>query len=198
MNTINSAASHGEDRKNIRRQGIKGRDSLDEDRRRVFSSKIVERIISSPEFINANTIMIYKGVRGEVRLDELEVVSGDLGKRLVYPLCTSRTEMVALYPHRTKDSWQKGSFGILEPVREKSTLVLPEEIDLVICPGTAFDMKCNRCGMGGGYYDRYLPLCTNAHIVLVAFEVQKFNDIPIDPWDKPMEKVFTERMVYTR
>lgn len=45
-------------------------------------------------------------------------------------------------------------------VREKSELVLPEKIDLVICPCTVFDEEGSRMGMGAGYYDRFLPLCS--------------------------------------
>ena len=87
-------------------------------------------------------------------------------------------------------------FGIMEPVREKSMEIPPEEIDLVICPCTVFDENCGRMGMGAGFYDRYLAKCVNAHIAAVAFEVQKADSIPMEPWDKPMEMVFTEAGIY--
>lgn len=45
--------------------------------------------------------------------------------------------------------------------------------------------------MGGGYYDRFLPLCKNAVIVAVAYEVQKAGTVPCDELDQPVEKVFT-------
>ena len=51
-------------------------------------------------------------------------------------------------------------------------------------------------GMGAGFYDRYLAKCVNAHIAAVAFEVQKADCIPMEPWDKPMEMVFTEAGTY--
>ena len=116
-------------------------------------------------------------------------------KRLVYPLCISKTEMIALEP-LGEDSWKDGYCGIREPVREKSVEIRPEEIDLVICPCTVFDEAGGRMGMGAGFYDRYLPRCTNAHIVAVAFEAQKADCVPMEPWDRPMELVFTEKAVY--
>ena len=116
-------------------------------------------------------------------------------KRLVYPLCISKTEMIALEP-LGEDSWKDGYCGIREPVREKSVEIRPEEIDLVICPCTVFDEAGGRMGMGAGFYDCYLPRCTNAHIVAVAFEAQKADCVPMEPWDRPMELVFTEKAVY--
>ena len=83
-------------------------------------------------------------------------------------------------------------------MRELSEEVPPEEIDLVICPGTAFDPACNRMGMGGGYYDRWLPRCVRARVVLAAFEVQKVESLPTDEWDRPVEQVFTEDAVYQK
>ena len=79
---------------------------------------------------------------------------------------------------------------------EAAQEVPPEEIDLVICPCTAFDENGRRMGMGAGFYDRYLKKCVNAHVVSVAFEVQKAEKIDMHPWDQPMEKVFTEAAVY--
>ena len=72
-------------------------------------------------------------------------------------------------------AWKTGAFGILEPDPARSELVPPEEIDLVLCPCAGFDGDGNRVGMGAGYYDRYLPRCSNAAIYAVAFEAQRLE-----------------------
>ena len=117
---------------------------------------------------------------------------GAAGKRFVYPLCVSRTEMKAYAP----GAWQSGIFGIREPVPELSREIEPERIDLVICPCTAFDAAGRRIGMGAGYYDRFLPLCTRAAVIAAAFERQRVRRIPARPWDCSVDAVFTERHVF--
>ena len=181
-----------EARKALRRQMIQARDSLSPAQREEKSARAVELLAGSPVFRAAKTVMIYDHVRGELSLDSLLTHPAAAGKRFCYPLCLSRTEMIAMVP----GAWQPGAYGIREPVRELSTEVAPEDIDLVVCPGTAFDEACNRMGMGGGYYDRYLPRCVRARIVMVAFEAQKVPVVPVDEWDRPVEQVFTESTVY--
>ena len=173
-----------------RRCGILARRGLDETTREEYSRLITERIAASPQFQQAKTVMLYRSVRGEVCLDGLR----GCGKRLVYPLCVNGTEMIALHPLE-EDAWTEGSYGIPEPIPQRSPEVSPEEIDLVICPCTAFDEEGHRMGMGAGYYDRFLPQCSRAFIAAAAFECQKAELQP-KPWDVPMQCVFTERTTY--
>ena len=188
-------AFHPAYRKWLRKRKIRARDALTPEERERLSALAVRQIIDSPEFQRAQTVMLYRAVRGEVRLNALETAPEARGKRLVYPLCVSQTEMKAFYP-LSEDSWKSGYCGIAEPVAEKSAEVAPGDIDLVLCPCTVFDEQGNRMGMGAGFYDRYLPRCTKAHIASVAFEVQKTAQVPVDPWDRAMQITFTEAGTY--
>ena len=88
--------------------------------------------------------------------------------------------------------WKTGAFGIKEPDPAQSEWVTPEEIDLVLCPCAGFDDDGNRVGMGAGYYDRYLPQCSNAAIYAVAFEAQRLEQVYTDEHDRKMDGVITE------
>lgn len=189
---------HIEMKNKLRKEKIQARQALTIEERTLLSEKITKRILESNEYKNACAIMLYKGIRGEVRLDALEAVAVD--KQLCYPLCISDKEMIALAPERTfgDAAWQKGAFGIQEPMLEHSKMIAPEDIDLIICPCTAFDESGGRMGMGGGFYDRFLPKCTKAKVVAVAFECQKTDLIPMEPWDCAMDVVFTEDATYRK
>lgn len=184
-----------EERKLLRKSKIKERDSLSISERTALSKKIVDRILASPEFQHAKTIMLYRGIRGEVRMNDLESAPTAAEKKLVFPLCISDTEMIALLPE-DEEAWIDGYFGIREPMRERSLEISPEEIDFVICPCTVFDERGGRVGMGAGFYDRFLEKCTNAVVAAVAFECQKAENVERQPWDKKMDMIFTENRTY--
>lgn len=178
-----------------RGEGIQSRNALLESQRAARSQEIVQRIMKSDAFLHAKTIMSYRAMKAEVDLHALDEHAKRRGKRVVYPRCMSATEMIALHPSSDAD-WQRSNFGILEPSIESAIQVNPAEIDLVLCPCTAFDEAGNRLGMGGGYYDRYLPFCRTATVAAVAFEVQKTRGIQPEPHDRRMDIVFTDSMKY--
>ncbi len=67
----------------------------------------------------------------------------------------------------------KGPFGILEPTGEEEKAT-PFSLDLIFVPALAIDLKGNRLGQGGGYYDRYLPKTRGVTAALVLTQqVQK-------------------------
>ena len=177
--------------KQLRREKIQARESLSPAQRRDFSARILQRLEQLPEYRAAETVMVYRAVKGEVSLDGLS------GKRFVWPLCIGEGEMIALLPEN-ETAWHEGYCGIPEPVRERSEEISPGEIDLVICPCTAFDPACRRMGMGKGFYDRFLPRCEKARFVAVAYEAQKTELLSANPWDVPMDAVITEKTVYRR
>ena len=83
------------------------------------------------------------------------------------------------------------------PVPERSVLLQPEQLDLVLVPCTAFDAGCYRVGMGKGYYDRYLPRCTRAVKIGIALEVQRVPRAAVDDHDQRLDAFVTERGIYT-
>ena len=182
----------------LRRRKIHAREELTEEERIAKSAEICRRIAETEEFISARTVMLYKWTRGEVRLDGLEAIASAQGKRVAYPKCMSRTEMIAILPGEGTDAWTRGSFGITEPDPDKGTVVPPEDIDLIITPCTSFDEDHRRLGMGGGYYDRFLPKCINADVIAAAYETQKAETIPAEEFDAGVDIIITESSSYQR
>ena len=73
----------------------------------------------------------------------------------------------------------------------------PKQLDVVIVPLLAFDRQGNRIGMGGGYYDRFLKKYPAALKIGLAFELQKIENIPVEPHDVPLDAIITEDGTYT-
>ena len=133
--------------------------------------------------------MLFKAFRSEVDLSELEQLAAEDGKSVVFPYCIENHQMLALRP-TDSDAWELDHYGIRVPIPERSEFVPPEQIDLVICPCSAFDDKGHRLGMGAGYYDRFLPRCKNTVIALAAFSEQRIEHVYTDAFDVPVEVVF--------
>ena len=180
------------EKERARTEAVRAREGLSPAERERKSLRAVERIAALPEFRSARTVMLYRAIRGELSLDTLPGHQAAAGKRFVYPRCVSGTEMKAMLP----GSWRAGAFGIPEPEEETSETVPPREIDLVICPGTAFDDRGIRLGMGAGFYDRFLPACVNAALAMAAFEVQHVPSLSATPEDIPMDLAVTEENLY--
>ena len=183
------------ERQTLRRVGIQNRNALTDAARAAYSARICEQIYASEAFRRARTLLLYRAVGAEVNVDGVWHEAERLGKRVAFPVCVGAGEMLALSP-QTAEAWTVGAYGISEPRREKSQPVLPEELDLVVCPCTAFDAEGHRLGMGAGYYDRFLPRCTHAVLLAAAFETQRAAAVPAEPWDVPMHRIVTEDKVY--
>ena len=172
----------------LRKEYILRRNSLSPAEREEKSLRAMERIAALPAFREARTVLLYRAVRGELSAESLPALPASAGKRFAYPRCVSATEMEAFIP----GTWETGAFGIPEPAEASSVRVPPEKIDLVVCPGVAFDVRGTRLGMGGGYFDRFLPKCVSAVFVMAAFESQCASALPRSLTDVPMDLIVTE------
>lgn len=191
MNPCIQGEKTAQAKKDLRGHCLGLRAALSESERAEKSRLAAGRIAGLPEYRAASLVMIYRATPEELDLQPLTVHPASAGKRFAYPVCLSRTEMAAMIP----GGWRRGSFGIWEPDPACSETVAPEQLDLVICPGAAFDSGQTRLGMGGGYYDRFLPRCTRALIWMAAFDIQYVRRLPREATDIVMQKIITESCV---
>lgn len=86
-------------------------------------------------------------------------------------------------------------FGFLQP-HSSAQLVSPDEIDIALLPGLAFDLFGNRLGRGAGYFDRLLRATrADASHVGVVPATLVVDRLPADGHDIPMEYLATEEGV---
>ena len=185
---------YSELKKTQRKKGIDARNKQLDTEKLERSNRICEILINTEEYKKADVIMAYNAVNSEVDLSLLFEKASRDGKKIAFPKCKTERRMEALIPNQ-KTSFIKGKYGILEPNPEDSKHVKEDEIDLVLCPGTAVDQYGTRIGMGGGYYDVFLPKCINAKKICVVYEVQKITDAVKEETDYPMDAYVTEKEI---
>ena len=155
------------------------------------SQKIIRRLECDTVFLSARHILVYSAIQNEVNLASL--VERWKGKKQFYlPVVVGDGEM-EIRPYTSETSMELGKFGILEPA---GNAISHNKIDLIICPGVAFDAEKNRLGRGGGYYDRYLSHTLNSVIYAVAYDFQVLApSLPTHTHDKKMHRIFTPNRI---
>jgi 5-formyltetrahydrofolate cyclo-ligase len=182
----------------IRKQAHENRKNQED--KEAVSIAIMNRFMELPEYDAARTVMFYVDVRDEVRTRQALPAALATGKRIVVPYCVDGE--LELFWLEVMDELELGMYRILEPKNELRDVVhkrlQPEDLDLIMVPGVAFDKNGGRTGHGKGYYDKLLEHAKpETPLVALAFECQIFDEIPMDHHDIFMDKVVTENNVYT-
>ena len=182
----------------IRKQAHENRKNQED--KEAVSIAIMNRFMELPEYDAARTVMFYVDVRDEGRTRQALPAALATGKRIVVPYCVDGE--LELFWLEVMDELELGMYRILEPKNELRDVVhkrlQPEDLDLIMVPGVAFDKNGGRTGHGKGYYDKLLEHAKpETPLVALAFECQMFDEIPMDHHDIFMDKVVTENNVYT-
>ena len=168
---------------------------------REISRQVIARLMSLLEMKSCSVIMSYVDFGKEVRTVPLIFELLNQGKRVVVPYCENGE--IQLFRIKNLKELAPGYFGILEPKIELRQLserrVLPEELQLILVPGMAFDPQGGRLGRGKGFYDRFLKKTSkNSLKIGLAFDWQIFDAIPMSESDQYVDVVVTQNDVYFR
>lgn len=183
-------------KKTIRKEILQKRLRLSPGEVAAKSRAIAEQVFDLPAFAAAKTIMAYVPFRNEVDTSPIIERALSTGKRVVVPI--SELSTMRLIPSEIWDypgDLTEGTYGILEPRPDCVRPRDPNEIDLVLVPGVAYDFCGNRLGYGAGFYDRFLDSLPQAKSVALAFSLQVLDDAYPEPHDHPVQFLVTEEQV---
>jgi 5-formyltetrahydrofolate cyclo-ligase len=203
-----------ETKKNIRMGVLKKRRALSLIERQFASECIIQSIIQWNIFQLATYVALYHAFDGEVDLEELWKIACQLGKKTAFPVISKDKEsnVMDFFEALPNDTEKINHFNIREP--KSNLLSIPiATFDCLFIPLVAFDQQGYRLGMGKGYYDHALskisrsslsfskrdsgdlpthkPLCVG-----VAYDFQRVDVLPHEPWDIPMDLIVTEKQIY--
>ena len=193
MNENNDEA--GTRKRGLRKRILAARRSLTEEKRAAYSAAITEQVLSLEALKRARTVFAYAAMEDEVQTETLISSLLGMGKRVAIPFVTGKRVMEAvLVP--SMDALEYGAYHILTVKEEQRIIVPPQEIDCVLVPGVAFGLDGARLGMGGGYYDAFLPKAGQAARIALAFHCQIAERIPQETYDCGVDWIVTEQGVF--
>lgn len=183
----------------IRKEILEKRKKLAPKKIKELSEKTLERLIAHTDFLRIEwrdlNVALYRPLPGEIDLGLLETWLHSKGAALHFPRVKSRENKILEFVHVAHAhgdfSWQLGPYGNQEP-HIKLAGIDPENLDLIVTPGVAFGKAGERLGMGGGYYDRYLPSCSKALKLAIAYDFQIYENLPQTEFDHPVDWIFSE------
>lgn len=95
----------------------------------------------------------------EVNTDYILNILCGKDKEVIIPKVDKNLQTLSHFLLTDETILRKNRWGIVEP--QNGIEISPQEIDVVFVPLLVFDLKGNRLGYGGGYYDRFLSECSS-------------------------------------
>ena len=170
-------------KKEIRKELLYLRDNLED---RYNKSMIIKnKILDLDIYKKSNVVALYYSMKSEVDTKELIKESLVLGKKVLLPRIINKNKMIFIEVNENT-KYEKNTFGVMEPIGVENN-----NIDLMICPGVAFDNSNNRLGYGRGYYDKYLSK-HDIFKVGICYKEQLVEKLDVEEHDIKMDFVITD------
>lgn len=182
-----------DEKKRVRREAAMCQEALDESYLRMSDRDIFQMTAVLPEYRSASVLFCYVSVGREPDTRRLIKRALAEGKRVGVPLCTSKGRMEVREITGFEDL-EAGAYGIPAPKASCPGLA-PGEIQLAVIPCVTCSHMGTRLGHGGGYYDRYLA-ALECPTVCLCREALIREEIPLEPHDRPVDAVITEKGVF--
>jgi len=183
-----------EEKRLLRERILALRQSQSPDAVRKAGIEVARQVLGHPAAISARKVCLYASTGKELPTWDLMQQLLEEGKTVSVP---------------DWEGWKQGAgirLGVIsgpgdlmteartvpQPKVVSESVIFPEEMDIFIIPGVAFDRMGNRLGMGGGYFDRLLTLAASkATLFGLAFGFQVLAHLPTEPHDIPVHHVVT-------
>ncbi len=165
------------------------------EQRKEKSRRACRKLIATPEFQNASTVMMYLSLPHELDTSEAILCAWQMGKTVVVPKVSwQQRHMIPVQINSLETGFSEEVGGLRNPTT--GAPVPFEDIDLVVAPGLGFDRKGNRLGRGGSYYDRFF---SNKDLKAMkcgfAFAEQVKETVPVTEHDVPVDMLVSDEEV---
>lgn len=156
-----------------------------------WSQAVLDRALAMPELEEARSAFVYVSMEREVDTRPLIEALLRRGVEVAVPFIAG-PGIIEAHRIASLDALQPGRYGIPAPAQPDPMTATP---DVCLAPAVALTERCERLGMGGGYYDRYLASHAPGVTIALAFEMQILPHLPTEPTDRRVDAIVTERRV---
>ena len=187
----------------LRKSLRSARRSITSEEREQKSLLLARNLARYLPFRRCKKLAVYLSLPEEVNTSHVIKLAQLLGKAIYLPVINNKVWQnqpmtFALYlPGETP--LRENRFGIKEPAVKAGNCIRGIDIDFVCLPVVGFNGRCDRIGMGGGYYDKAFDSrrFQQSTLVGLAFESQQAAFVAAKH-DVPMQAVITEDRVIER
>jgi 5-formyltetrahydrofolate cyclo-ligase len=173
---------------------LSARDELKlEDVERI-SAQIENRLISLHEFRTALRVGLYAAYKNEVRTDVIFVEGDKYRKEIYYPAVDEERGGLSYFRVMQLSDLLHIEEGFCKPSSTQSRLRDLNNLDILIVPGVAFDLKGRRMGFSHGFYDNCLKRFRGKRIAL-AYDFQVVLELPSAIRERTLDWLVTEKRV---
>ncbi len=188
------------DKFTLRRQLKAARKAFTPTARRLAARASVRLALRHGLLLRARRIAFYLPQGGEFDAHPLLDQARSMRRECYLPVLPRRGRVMRFGRVERHTPMQPNRYGIPEPVDARP--LRARQLDLLVMPLVGFDHQGYRLGMGGGYYDATLAYMQHRRswrkprLVGIAYECQRVERLPHDPWDMPLDAVLTEQRLY--
>lgn len=185
------------EKKILRKEILTKRNNIDMTEKEKMDRKILDKFYESKYYEEAKNIFIYISYGSEINTKEIIDKAFKDNKKIYVPRTELETRLMDAVEITSFDNLIKSSYGILEP-SVKDPHINPNELDLIVVPGVAFDRNGGRMGYGAGFYDRYFKKISKENIkrivkLALAYDLQVLDKVPMSLQDVPVNYIITEK-----
>lgn len=188
-----------DDKKVLRKRILTERKNINVVEKEEMDNKILDKFYKSEYYRKSKKIFIYISYDSEINTKGIINKALKDNKKIYVPRTEFKTRLMDAVEITSLDNLVESEYGILEP-SIKQPHINPNEIDLIVVPGVAFDKQGGRMGYGAGFYDRYFKKINEDNMkkitkLALAYDFQIIEKVPMDEQDIPVNCVITENEV---
>jgi len=158
------------------------------------SGKACDRVLALPEFAAAKNVAGYVAMRKELDTRAVLDRAAELGKVVLLPrveINEAEETGLAFHVYTPGDPLEESGWGVLEPAPGTARVAI-EDIELMLVPALALDLRGFRIGYGKSFYDRVLPHLTRGRSIGLAYDFQLLAEVPNEPHDMRVHMIVTD------